>query len=293
MRMQRRDINIFNLSMMDVISGAMGAFLIIMVMLMRYYKEDEDISAQREAAQKQMDEMERKIQEAIEQLQATTDLDVEELLRRLEELKRDLADARREVNRLNNDLQAARNRANQLQVRNDELERENQILKRRVEVEDTFVVQSTWSSATPVDVDVFIESTIMSDKKELLRFDPRLARLPMFHGDMRSDDDSTSGPDTWVINAARSNTTFKVFVYIYSVPPGLGDVSVTTQFAATGRKFSLDRVVLNEQKSWELVGILTTGDTGWTTVQPVTQADRDRERAGVNAYIQTTQPRDR
>ena len=293
MRMQRRDINIFNLSMMDVISGAMGAFLIIMVILMRYYKEDDDIAAQREAAQKQIDEMERKVQEAIEQLQATTDLDVEELLRKLEDLKRNLADARREVTRLNNDLQAARNRVNQLQARNDELERENQVLKQRVEVSDTFVVQSNWTSSTPVDVDVYIESTILSDKKELLRFDPRLARIPMFHGDMRSDDDSTMGPDTWVINAARNNTTFKVFVYIYSVPPGLGDVTVTTQFASFGRKFSLDRITLNGQKPWEIVGILKTDDRGWTSIQPLGEADRERERAQVNTYIQTTQPRDR
>lgn len=291
--MQRREINIFNLSMMDVISGAMGAFLIIMVVLMRYYKHDEDIAAQREAAQKQIDEMERKIQEAIEQLQAATDLDVEELLRKLEELKHQLADARREVTRLNNDLQAARNRANQLQLRNDELERENQILKRRVEVEDTFVVQSDWTSATPVDVDVFIESTILSDKKELLRFDPRLPRIPMFHGDMRSDDDSTVGPDTWVINAARSDTTFKIFAYIHNPPPGLGDVTVTTQFAALGRKQFMDPVVLNEQTPWELVGILKTDERGWTSVLFLTEADRARERAAANAFIQTTQPRDR
>lgn len=293
MRMPRRDINIFNLSMMDVISGAMGAFLIIMVILMRYYKEDDDIAAQREAAQKQMDEMERKIQEAIEQLQATTDLDVDELLRKLEDLKRQLADARREVTRLNNDLQAARNRVNQLQQRNDELERENEVLKRRVEVYDTFVVQSNWTSTVPVDVDIFIESSIFSDKNELLRFDPRLARPRMFHGDLRSDDDTKVGPDTWVINASRNNTTFKVFVYIEGVPSGMGDVTVTTNFAAANRKYEMDRVTLTREKPWELVGILKTNDQGWTGIQPTTQADRDRERAQVNAYIQTTQPKDR
>jgi len=291
--MQRRDINIFNLSMMDVISGAMGAFLIIMVILMRYYKDDEDVAAQREAAQKQMDEMERKIQEAIEQLQATTDVDVEELLRKLEELKHQVAEARREVTRLSNDLQAARNRVNQLQQRNDELERENEVLKRRVEIADTFVVQSTWQSATPVDVDVFIESTIQTDKNELLLFDPRAKYPAKFRGDLRSDDDTTVGPDIWVINGARSNVSYKVFAYLHSTPPGLGEVSVTTQFANNSFKRFMDPVTLSGAKTFELVGVLRTDDKGWTSVQPVTDADRASEQQAVNARMRaTTQPKE-
>ncbi len=40
MKPRNREINIFNLSMLDVISGAMAAFLIIMVILMPYYKKE-------------------------------------------------------------------------------------------------------------------------------------------------------------------------------------------------------------------------------------------------------------
>ncbi|MBV5299008.1 MAG: hypothetical protein JZU64_12965 [Rhodoferax sp.] len=50
MRRRNRDINIFNLSMLDVISGAMGAFLIIMVILLPYYKK-ESIDYQQELKQ--------------------------------------------------------------------------------------------------------------------------------------------------------------------------------------------------------------------------------------------------
>ena len=50
MRRPNRDINIFNLSMLDVISGAMGAFLIIMVILLPYYKK-ESIDYQKELKQ--------------------------------------------------------------------------------------------------------------------------------------------------------------------------------------------------------------------------------------------------
>ncbi len=50
MKRRNRDINIFNLSMLDVISGAMGAFLIIMVILLPYYKK-ESIDYQKELGQ--------------------------------------------------------------------------------------------------------------------------------------------------------------------------------------------------------------------------------------------------
>ena len=40
MKPRNREINIFNLSMLDVISGAMAAFLIIVVILLPYYKKE-------------------------------------------------------------------------------------------------------------------------------------------------------------------------------------------------------------------------------------------------------------
>jgi hypothetical protein len=40
MRARNREISIFNLSMLDVISGAMAAFLIIMVVLLPYYRKE-------------------------------------------------------------------------------------------------------------------------------------------------------------------------------------------------------------------------------------------------------------
>ncbi len=65
MQRRNREINIFNLSMLDVISGAMGAFLIIMVILLPYYKK-ESIDYQREITQARAAEAaaQRTVQEA-------------------------------------------------------------------------------------------------------------------------------------------------------------------------------------------------------------------------------------
>ena len=40
MKPRNREINIFNLSMLDVICGSLGAFVIIMIILMPYYKKE-------------------------------------------------------------------------------------------------------------------------------------------------------------------------------------------------------------------------------------------------------------
>ena len=40
MRARNREFNILNMSFLDVICGAMGAFLIVMVILMPYYKKE-------------------------------------------------------------------------------------------------------------------------------------------------------------------------------------------------------------------------------------------------------------
>lgn len=69
MKPRNREINIFNLSMLDVISGAMGAFLIIMVILLPYYKK-ETIDYQRELQQSRAaEETARKAAKAAEAAQ--------------------------------------------------------------------------------------------------------------------------------------------------------------------------------------------------------------------------------
>lgn len=67
MKPRNREINIFNLSMLDVICGAMGAFLIIMVILLPYYKK-ETIDYQRELQQSRAaEEVARKAAQAAEE----------------------------------------------------------------------------------------------------------------------------------------------------------------------------------------------------------------------------------
>lgn len=81
MKRRNREINIFNLSMLDVISGAMGAFLIIMVILLPYYKkesidyekalkESRQVEQSAQAAQRAAEENLRAAEDALRSAQA-------------------------------------------------------------------------------------------------------------------------------------------------------------------------------------------------------------------------------
>lgn len=96
MKPRNREINIFNISMLDVISGALGAFLIIMIVLFPYYKK-ESIDYQRD------------IQELKQQVQAANQKTKEAELRS-QELEKQLQDARQKI-------QEARQRASNAEER--------------------------------------------------------------------------------------------------------------------------------------------------------------------------------
>lgn len=84
MQKRNREINVFNLSMLDVIASAMGAFLIIMVILLPYYKNDEVIRQLRERIQQLEQELEQQQQVIQDQQQK-----IQEQAERIEQLERE------------------------------------------------------------------------------------------------------------------------------------------------------------------------------------------------------------
>ncbi len=80
MRRRNREISIFNLSMLDVISGALGAFLVLVAILVPYYRKD--LAAQIRQLQETVTELRQELEETQEQLD-TAQQRVRELEERL------------------------------------------------------------------------------------------------------------------------------------------------------------------------------------------------------------------
>ena len=126
MRARNREFNILNMSFLDVICGAMGAFLIIMVILMPYYKQDkkdfvqsigklrqelakssqrlEETETKLGRAEEKSRELEQEHQKTKSQNQELTEKaqsqnqELDKTSQRLEETELELAKVRRELN---------------------------------------------------------------------------------------------------------------------------------------------------------------------------------------------------
>ena len=86
MKPRNREINIFNISMLDVISGALGAFLIIMIVLFPYYKK-ESIDYQRD-----IQELRKQVQ-AANQKTKEAELHSQEIEKQLQEARQKIQEA--------------------------------------------------------------------------------------------------------------------------------------------------------------------------------------------------------
>jgi outer membrane murein-binding lipoprotein Lpp len=69
MKTRNREINIFNLSMLDVIAGAMGAFLILMVILFPYFKKNAQFLADIQRLKEQITQQSTQIEQQKQELE--------------------------------------------------------------------------------------------------------------------------------------------------------------------------------------------------------------------------------
>ena len=118
-----REINIFNIAFLDVITGAMGAFVLLVVLLAPYVKKAQETPQQQqqqqeEDVQKTLDRAEQNMQQADQAMQ--TD-DVEKLKRLLAQARADLAEARKELDALQQELAQAQQQLQQAEAENEDL----------------------------------------------------------------------------------------------------------------------------------------------------------------------------
>jgi hypothetical protein len=97
MRPRNREINIFNLSMLDVICGSLGTFILLMIILLPYYKKSNiDYQQEIQQIQQQLDASRQQFQEALTRA-STAENQAKAALNRAQAAEKDMADVRRKV----------------------------------------------------------------------------------------------------------------------------------------------------------------------------------------------------
>jgi hypothetical protein len=269
MRARSREINIFNMSLLDILCGALGAFCFMMLVLLPYYKppgKETDLHKQEVKTQDLLDELEK--------LRARAqDSAVAQQMAGL-------------VQKLQDQLEQLQGQLNQLSAENDQLKSQNETLTAKnqkqagqLEMRHPFLVTSVASPSQ--ELDIYLDSNIISEKNQRNPpFDPTKAHHSIFFsGDIYSFS-AERGFASWVTRDAPSRSHYKLYV---KVPPPTGRLNspatITVASAAFGDTWHLDlpNVTLSPERFWTLVGTFSLASEGKPAFQEATQAERDAE----------------
>ena len=134
MRAGNREINIINMSLLDILCGAMGAFCFMMLALFPYWSPT-GVGAKDAAAKSE--QMQRELEELKEQLRRSGGAAAADALERLEKLQKQIQQLEGENNRLRKDLEDEKKYSSRMEMRN------------------ATVVTATWTTAAH-DIDIMI-----------------------------------------------------------------------------------------------------------------------------------------
>ncbi|MGB7931671.1 MAG: hypothetical protein WCH04_05515 [Gammaproteobacteria bacterium] len=277
MKVRNREISIFNLSMMDVISGAMGAFLIIMIVLARYYKS-EPIDTKSLL----------KLQQAL--VAATDGLDearqmLDEPQLNPDNIRRELVRATDNVRRAQGELVNLRDRLDQAQAQIDRLNKRVEDLEGKLDTWHPALFKVDWTcGADGSDVDMYLESdnpTVKGDR--MPPFDPDKQQWSFFSEDDYLDaHESRGGSDVWSIGRVIDGTHLKLY---YKFGPDVKTYTTCTVNGWVARRgpglLKLPTVTLDAQTRWVFVGTFTGKDAGGLEFEAASDEARARERRAV------------
>ncbi len=200
MRRRSREITIFSLSMMDVVTGAMGAFLIVMVVLARYYESDPANRENVEALKAELTQVRDRLRD-IDLAVKGLDGDSSDVTQALRKASDNLSEAERDAEKLREQLDQAK----------QEIERQDNTIGELIK-QRAFAVASFWT-CEGVDVDIYVWDTQLAAKDDAPApfFDPAKTQGANWTGDKRSDWGS-DGYESWLTSSSVAGTLHKVYV---------------------------------------------------------------------------------
>jgi hypothetical protein len=198
---RNREISIFNISMLDVISGALGAVLIIMIVLLPYYKK-----------------------ESIDFVQ-----EIQEMQQQLETSRQEAIEAQQQVEEAQQQAEQAEQQARQAQTQAEE--NRQRAMRAEQKLSKTFlVVYIRWATVGP-DVDLFVKDPSGAE----FYFDKRtISGRP---GEFSEDSKLGPGNEVWEIRDAPPGE-YHISVWVY--PENVNGKAPTILPTVEGKVFFRD-----------------------------------------------------
>lgn len=233
MKRRNREVNIFSVSLLDILCGALGAFCFFTIVLMPYYKPQ---SADAKDLQEKQNQMQQEVDALRRELANSPD--AQRLLERLRDLERRIQETQGELNRKTQELQ--------------QVEQEN----RRLRVRNPVVVTMRWEAE--VDADLYVRGVPLSGEVRAEPLDANKTQFYSVPGDMQIFVER--GPAREVFLARDSPTSWVYEVYYKYRGPGGGPLNVTGNYLNEGKMLPLPSVTLNGPGSAVMVGKIRPRD---------------------------------
>jgi regulator of replication initiation timing len=260
MRARRREINIFNMSLLDILCGALGAFCFMMLVALPYYKPGAGTNTQSRENQQKNDELMREIEKLKDQLgNPNAAEDLAELLRKLQA-----------------QIQSLQGQVNQLTSENQKLTADNKDLDRRLRFKKPFLVVLSAGEMNQ-DLDLYVRDDLKTEKYENPPFDPTIAHHSVYWpGDLNAYVPG-HGLSVWVTTDSPANIHYKIYAKLSSEPPARKATGVSGALIADTYNFALPVTQLTPERFWTLVGTLTADNDAKLAFKEATEAERDAE----------------
>jgi hypothetical protein len=300
------------IAMMAVITKAMGAFLVLMILLLPYYTSDPVAQRTAEEATEQLEDAKKKLQEAQDKLKKgrLTDEEIDELLAQLEQARLRLEEAllnirqlriqvdqlSSQVKRLEEEVAAQQREIAALKEEIERLKEEIERLKRNQNPDPVYwnTVRLQWSGCTGPYLNMYITSSVPHRNGTQSPPPDRTPQKPFFETDKVNADVTstfnaggfmrpTSGVLTYLLDGLRVDEVLTVYVKLLNALPG-GDLgcdltaswSARLQGSVTPETSVKARIT--DQTPYLLLVRLKSGERGSLSPVPVSKEEQDAFR---------------
>lgn len=289
MKPRNREVTIFSLSMMDVISGAMGAFLVLVVILSRHYQPDLVTTETILNLQKELVEATGYLDEASNEIRAGSrdTADIEHFLR---EAKSNVNAGKAYISQLRSELDEANARIHRLEEEIGNLEKRIAELETELASWKPFAFLSYWSCDRAGDVDIYLLSPgETKDDRTMGPFDPRAQQGRLFSDDIHFDYTGASdGTEIWFSGRNFSDQAIKVYYRLETDTDEPPTCTVRSWLVSNYTEDTkIDKLKLTPEQPWLFVGtinVLEDRDVEYVAASP---RDRETEHADIMRRINT------
>ncbi|HJT82282.1 MAG TPA: hypothetical protein VJ719_13895 [Chthoniobacterales bacterium] len=273
MRARSREVNIFNMSLLDILCGALGAFCFMMLVLLPYYKppaSEEGLRQQQATTDELLNELEKLKEQAKDSALAKQ---MQDLIDRLQDQVKQLQGQVNQYASQNQQLQAENQ---QIKSENDNLTKQNQDQKRSLDQRRPFIALVTSNPVQNVNLYLWDDS-LNQQKKGAAPFDPnKQPQWPSWTGDTLT---WLNGASAWVVRDSPPNIHYKVYVKLTNEPATRAATTVSGSIVGESAQWvvNLPQVSLTPTRFWEFLGTITGGEEGKTSFEPATAEQQEAE----------------